>query len=111
MNVRQSVGAIVEAVAELVAYARQKALYEADCRVRDELERMRRVMYARDTMQCRMATIELARCKAKIERLRKEISNVPKSLKDLFEPLLAELELRVSAFRKVRQEHSVNSRA
>ena len=100
MNVQESFDGIVESVGGIVAYARQKALYEADCRVREELERMRRIMYTCESVQCRKATVELARCKVKLKHLRGEVDKVPIALKVLFNPLVSDLESRIIAFRK-----------
>lgn len=103
MNEQESIGAIVEAIGEIVAYARQKALYEADCRVREELEHMRKAAFACQVERCRVATIDLARSKRKLVLLSKEVSRIPSALKVLIEPLVAELEARVEILRQLHR--------
>ena len=44
----QSIEAIVDGVRMLAQYAREKALYEADCRIQTEMVRLRSALYQCD---------------------------------------------------------------
>ena len=92
------------AVGQLVDYCRQKAIYEADCRVREELSKARESMFRAASMKHQGVTVELARCKAKLCILQHQVATLPSALKCLFEPLLMDMENRISQMRKERQE-------
>ncbi len=97
---------VAEAFADLLSYCRQKALYEADCRVREECCKMRAVLFEHDSSKDRCTVIELARCKKKLKRLCQEIEQTPDGLKVLFAPMVSELESKVAQLRLDHQRHS-----
>ena len=92
------------AVGELVSYCRQKAIYEADCRVREELAKARESMFRSATVKHQAVTVELARCKVKLCILQQQVATLPPALKCLFAPLLMDVENRISQVRKERHE-------
>ena len=95
---------ITDAVAQILVYGKQKAIYEADCRVRAEMERARDALFDLESTKCRMATVELARCKLKLERLRKSMEGLPEGLLKLITPLTDRLAGRIETMRALRKE-------
>ena len=96
--------AVLTAVGQLVDYCRQKAIYEADCRVREELAKARESMFRAAALKHQSVTVELARCKTESCILQHKVATLPPALKCLFEPLLMDMENRISQMRKERQE-------
>ena len=95
---------VTDAVAQIVAYGRQKAIYEADCRVRAEMERARGALFDLESTKCRMATVELTLCKRKLERLQKSMEGLPEGLLKLITPLTDRLAGRIETMRSLRKE-------
>ena len=73
MDLRLAAETVTDAFADVLAYCRQKALYEADCHVREECRKMRAALFACDAQKDGNAVVELARCKRKLKNLRQEI--------------------------------------
>lgn len=97
-----TLAAVLDSVEELVAYARDKALFEADCRMREKAAALRSAMFACESVRSITVTKELARCKVKLKLLKNEASRLPETMKQLTVPLLDELEERISGLRKLR---------
>ncbi len=93
----------MEAVAQVLDYVRQRALYEADCQVREQLDRAREALFRNDSSRCRLATTELAKCKFKLKRIRRMSESLPESLSKLFSQLIDALERRIDECRTMRR--------
>lgn len=97
---------VTDALADVLSYCRQKALYEADCRVREKCGKMRAALFAHDSSKDHCTVVELARCKRKLKHLCQEVGQTPDGLKALFAPVVSELESRVAQLRVDHQKHS-----
>ena len=100
---QQGMEALVDGVRALAQYARDKALYEADCRIQEELARLRSVIYRRDAGEMTGLTVELNRCKCKVALLQMEIESTPPSVREFLSPLASELETRIDELRAKRR--------
>lgn len=95
---------ILENVVRVISdYSRQKALCEADCRVRDELERARLAVYRFDSAQSRMSTIELNRCKCKLELLQRDIQRFSDEVQSKYKLFINQLKSRIREMRARRR--------
>ena len=94
----QSIEAIVDGVRMLAQYAREKALYEADCRIQTEMVRLRC-----DARAMTEVTAELHRSRCKLELLKREIASTPPNLREFLSPLVLLLEERVRGLRTRRK--------
>ena len=99
----QSIEAIVDGVRMLAQYAREKALYEADCRIQAEMVRLRSALYQCDARAMTEVTAELHRSRCKLELLKREIASTPPNLREFLSPLVLLLEERVRGLRTRRQ--------
>lgn len=97
----------IDALGDVLSYCRQKALYEADCRVREECRKMRAVLFECDSQKDRVAVVDLARCKRKLKHFRQEVGQTPDELRVMFVPLISELEDKVEQLRVLRRTNSV----
>lgn len=103
-DVGTGIDSLIQIVDSVVSYSRQKALYEADCRVREAAQRVREAVYAADSARCQVATVDLAILKFKLKILRGKIDKIPSSSRLYFDPLVAELENRIMGVRRKRLE-------
>jgi len=94
-----SVGAVLDAVSAIADYAVQKETYEADCRIREELERYRQGLFESDSLRCRGVVVELAVCKTKYRLLQTKVMRLHSDVRGAFEPLLDELQKRIESLR------------
>lgn len=90
-------------VAEVSGYCRQKALYEADCRVRQKLEEARRALYSADSVRCQLTTVELQRSKLRLQRLRLQSEKLPPEISGIYADLIEEAEVRIETLRESRR--------
>jgi hypothetical protein len=98
-----SIAVALDAVTDLLSYCRQKALYDADCRLREKAAEIRSARYTAESDRCLCVTKELARCKIKLKLLKTEIENeTSQNIKELFLPLLKDLENRIINLRESR---------
>lgn len=104
---RRAAETAIDALGDILSYCRQKALYEADCRVREECRKMRAVLFACDSQKDRVAVVDLARCKRKLKHFRQEVEQTPDELKVMFAPLISELEDKVGQLRALRRTNFV----
>lgn len=93
---------IVDAVGEILSYCRTKALYEADCRVREEMARAREALFQAKSRKCMVVTVELARSKARLSRLKRMVAEAPESVRSLLDGLVIDLEDHIAALREER---------
>lgn len=93
----------IEAIGRLVDYAKQKALFEAGKKIREELERYRSELFAADSGKSCAITTDLAVTKTKFRLLRQKVSRLPADIQAVFAPLLAELAERIDELRKRRK--------
>lgn len=97
-----SLAAFLDAVGVLASYAREKALYEADCRLREKAAEIRAALFANESARCLSVTTELARCKMKLSLLKKEVMSDQQPARQLLLPLLEDLEARIAELRSRR---------
>ena len=97
-----SLDGIVDAVGEILSYYRTKALYEADCHVREEMARAREALFQAKARKCMVVTVELARSKAKLSRLKSMVAEAPESLRSLLKGLVVDLEDHIATLREER---------
>lgn len=90
-------------VAEVSGYCRQKALYEADCRVRQKLEEARRALYLADSAHCQLTTVELQRSKLRLQRLEQQSARLPSEFAGIYMDLIKEVEARIEVLRESRR--------
>lgn len=102
-NINTGVGAVLDAVSAIADYAAQKKSYEADCRVREELERYRKELFEADSEKCRTAVVELAVCKKKYQLLSDKVAQLPSGVRVAFDPLLRMLTDRMDVLRGERR--------
>ena len=101
-NIGTGIGAVLDAVEDIVDYASRKAAYEADQRIRSEIDRMRGALFAADSDKSCALTTELAISKLKYKCLRKRISELHPEYQKVFAVLLAELQIRIDNLRSLR---------
>ncbi len=92
----------IEAIGRLVDYAKQKAVFEADKKIREELEHYRSELFAADSSKSCAITTDLAVTKTKFRLLRQKVTRLPADVQAVFAPLLAELAERIDELRKRR---------
>lgn len=90
-------------LSEVLAYSKQKALYEADCRVRESLEKLRSVVFGAKAAEEREVVVDLARCKLKLAHLERCVAKMPAPLQNLVSPLLHELKTHIEGLRRKRE--------
>jgi len=97
------VGAVLDAVSAIADYAAQKTSYEADCRVREELERYRKELFEAESVKSRTTVVELAVCKTKHQLLMGKVARLPSDVRAAFDPLLRMLAERMDVLRDERR--------
>ena len=98
-----SLAVILDAVGELASFARNKALYESDCRLREKAAEIRSALFAEESSRNLSDTKELAKCKMKLALLKECVMSASQSARQLLAPLVNELETRIEALRVARK--------
>ncbi len=97
------IDAVIAAVGDFVDYRRQQARFEADERVRAEVERFRAGLFAAGSAKSCETVRDLAVTKAKLRLLRQKVSRLSADVQAVFDPLLTELQERIEELRKRRK--------
>ena len=97
---------VIGGLKEVASYSRQKALYEADCRIRAKLAEARRALYSADSSRCLCSTVELQRSKLKLEFLKRQTDKLPPDLAVAYADLIDEVEARITVLRGDRRRAS-----
>ena len=88
--------ALVDAVGDLYRYRQQKTLYECSQIIRRKKQELSEIQHSGDAEKQRIATVELHKCRFKLENLKKKIETADPEYKSMFEDLLKDLEERIS---------------
>ena len=94
---------IIDAVHELLAFSRDKAEYDADCRIKEMAKKVRNQLFLSESDRSIVTNKELARCKTKLHIITQEYEHLSDAHKFLFEPLIKELQTRIFESRRNRK--------
>ena len=103
MKPQNTFGGIVDATIELVSFYKSKVEYEVDCELRKALDEKRKALFESDSLKCRIETVDLAVCKLKLDRLKKDVAELPDSLASKLAPLICKFEGRIAESQRSRK--------
>lgn len=95
---------IIDSVSAFCNFKIQEELYRSDCLIREELAKYRRAVATAKASVQHAATVELARCKTKLVLLQNRIASLSDIHKELFAPLLRELDAKIVQLREERKK-------
>jgi len=94
---------IIDGIIAFCNYSVQKELYLSDCQIRDKLNEYRQAIFSAAVQKQYVATVELARCKCRLELLKTQCNNLPEPVRPLLLPLLHDLDNRIFELREQRR--------
>jgi len=103
MTAEGSLCDIIESVTQLVLFYKDRAAYQADCDIQEALDEHRRALYESDSSKMRNDTVELAKCKLKLQLLEAEMEKLPECLVLKLKPIVEKFSTRISGLRKCRR--------
>lgn len=103
MTAGSSLSGIIESLAQVARFYKDRAEYQAECEIQAALEDHRKSLYAADSSKMRTDTVELAKCKFKLQLLEEEIEQLPDCLATKFQPVVEMCTDRISELRKNRR--------
>lgn len=103
MTAEGSLSGIIESVTQLARFYKDRAAYQADCEIQAALDDHRRALYESDSSKMRIATVELNKCKLKLQLLEEETKRMPECLALKFNPIVELFSTRIFELRKYRR--------
>lgn len=103
MTAGSSLSGIIESLTQVAQFYKDRAEYQAECEIHAALEDHRKSLYAADSSKMRTDTVELAKCKLKLQLLKAELNKLPESLAEKFRPVVEMLAVRIADLRRSRR--------
>ena len=94
---------IMESVVQLARFYKDRVAYQADCEIQEALDDRRMALYELDSSKMRIDTVELAKCKLKLQLLEAEMEKLPECLALKLKPIVEMFSTRISGLRKCRR--------
>ena len=104
MTAGSSLSGIIESLTQVVRFYRDRAEYHAECEIQAALEEHRRRLYDSASLKMHVDTVELAKCKLKLQLVEKEMKDMPRCLSEKISSIIDVLTARISDLRRSRQK-------
>ena len=103
MTAGSSLSGTIESLTQVARFYKDRAEYQAECEIQAALEEHRKSLYASDSSKMRTDTVELAKCKLKLQLLEAEMKQLPECLATKFTPFVEMFTARITDLRKDRR--------
>lgn len=103
MTAGSSLSGIIESLTQVARFYKDRAEYQAECEIQAALEEHRKSLYVADSSKMRTDTVELAKCKLKLQLLEVEMKKLPECLSVKFKPVIEMFTTRITELRKDRR--------
>ena len=95
--------ALLENITEIVRYNVQKSRYECALALQEQMRKLRETNFQAEAKTCLALTTMLAKCKAKMKCLETIIATYPSDIRDVWSPLVNELQAKINDLRIKRK--------
>ena len=103
MTAGSSLSGIIESLTQVARFCKDRAEYQAESEIQAALEDHRKFLFASDSSKMRTDTVELAKCKLKLQLLEAEMKKLPECLATKFSPVIEIFTDRIAEIRKSRR--------
>lgn len=97
-----SIDLLLSSISDVVRYSIQKKRYECEQIVLEQMRKVREAVFSTEADESAVITRELQRYKTKLEVLELEIEQYPEDTRDAWQPLIDQLELKITMTRQKR---------
>ena len=98
-----SIEALLGSITDIVRYNVQKTRYECSLALQEQLRKLREADFQAEARENMELTILLAKCKAKLKCILTEIAAYPNITRDVWNPLIEELQARIKELSEKRR--------
>ncbi len=99
-----SIEILLSSISDVVRYSVQKKRYECALIVQEQMRKVRETTFRANANECTEITLQLQMLKTKLEILELEIEKYPEDTRDVWQPLINELNSKIGMMRQLRSK-------
>ncbi len=102
LSAQTSIDLLLISIFEIVRYSVQKKRYECALIVQEQMSKVRQAAFCANANECAVVTRQLQLYKTKLKLLELEIEKYPEDTREVWKPLVNELNNKINVTRQIR---------